>query len=105
MKLKYQFKDITNIEDREPGEYYLSDIVYVKKPEWNYVKIGVLSMWNPRTECWVALYTNAKKGDIRYEEIPESYINKLIGTEVKKLSLKDVYKGMRDVLKELERNA
>lgn len=90
------YKDITIIENREPGEYYIGDFVQVKRPGWLNVKNATLCGFNRNTGKWIIEYSNTKSG-IKYDEIEEIYIVKLKSTSIKINDISDVHKYDKEI--------
>ena len=97
------YKDISDLSLREPGEYYIGDIVQVKLPKWLNVKNGIICGFNHITDKWIIKSFNTKS-NAKVEEIPEECIVKLKETTIKINNKRSVHKYDMELYKYLEQD-
>lgn len=91
-------KNITDLSLREVGEYYIGDVIQVKKPGWSYVKNATIAGYNHRDDMWVISYHNTDSG-VKYDEISEQEIVLLKDTTIKLNTDEELHKNMIEIEK------
>lgn len=81
-KVNYN-ENVNVIDKRKENEYYIGDLIKVKKQNSIVVRNCMIAGYNPITKKWIVKYDKETSEGLKYEEVFENEIIGLRGTTIK----------------------